>query len=399
MSTPAHSDRRAELAAAIRAIGEGAAERDFNDENPFAAVEIARKARIGALRLPVELGGYGFSIREFFATLIDLAEADAAVAHIFRTHFWFAEERLHSVNTTARARWLGEIGRGAIIGNASSEQGSSAVGSLRFSTTLTPVDGGFQLSGTKYYSTGSLFADWTSVWAMRDENTLAAVVVQTGRPGVTLHDDWDGIGLRKTGTGTSVFDKVFVSEDEVVALYPLDRPATPTYEFAFLQLYLQALLAGILRNVVSDAVALLHGRERSFAHAPAARPVDDPILQTVVGQLSATAFAAEATVLAAADALDAAFASVQDGSPSEAAAQNAIFRAAQAKVHVDEIALEAASRLFEVGGASAASRKRNLDRHWRAIRTLTLHNPTAYKAQAIGQHLINGVPFPVNGYF
>ena len=37
--------------------------------------------------------------------------------------------------------------------------------------------------------------------------------------------------------------------------------------------------------------------------------------------------------------------------------------------------------LLELGGASAASRQRNLDRHWRNIRTITLHNPVAYKAR------------------
>jgi hypothetical protein len=45
-------------------------------------------------------------------------------------------------------------------------------------------------------------------------------------------------------------------------------------------------------------------RERSYSHAPAERPADDPILQVTVGQIACNAFAAEATVLAAADALD-----------------------------------------------------------------------------------------------
>ena len=76
-----------------------------------------------------------------------------------------------------------------------------------------------------------------------------------------------------------------------------------------------------------------------------------------------------------------------------------MLRAAEAKVHVDAIALKASSHLFEVGSASAASRAKNLDRHWRAIRTLTLHNPTLYKAQAIGKYRVNQEPFPVNAYF
>ena len=118
-----------------------------------------------------------------------------------------------------------------------------------------------------------------------------------------------------------------------------------------------------------------------------------------MGELSAAAFAAESIVLAAADSIDAAAASVVNGVPDATLAQQAMQRAAQAKVHVDAIALRASSHLFEVGSASAASRQKNLDRHWRAIRTLTLHNPTLYKAQAVGKYLINKVPFPVNAYF
>lgn len=393
------ADAEAAITSVIREIGREASLRDLQDENPFAAIELIRASRFGALRVPATLGGGGLSIRELFAKLIDLAEADPVVVHILRTHFWFVEERLRSTDSAARDRWLGAVVDGQIFGNASSERGSAAVGSLKFATTLTPTTGGYALSGTKFYSTGALFSDWIGVWAALDEKTLASVVVPSRRDGVTLHDDWDGIGARKTGTGTTVFENVLVRPDEVLAVIPLDQPAKPTYEFAFLQLYLQGIIAGILRSVVTDAVALVKGRERSFSHAPTETPAADPILQQVIGELSAAAFAAESVVLAAADSLDAAYASVVDGVPDAALAQQAMRRAAEAKVHVDALALQASSHLFEVGSASAASRQKNLDRHWRAIRTLTLHNPTLYKAQAIGNYRVNQAPFPVNAYF
>ena len=388
----------ADLRATLAAIAEGAAAREANDENPFAAMELARVARIGAVRLPVALGGRGFSIRQLFATVIDLAEADPAVAHILRVHYWFAEAELLRAGST-ETPWIAELARGAIFGNALSELGAAAVGSLKFKTTLTPDATGYRLTGTKYYCTGTLFADWVNVFAAKDETTLAAVVVPTNRPGITMLDDWDGMGVRNTGSGTTIFENVEVRTEELLGTLRLDVAGPPSYEYAFLQLYLQAIMAGVMRNVVTDAIAVLKGRDRSFSHAPSARPADDPLLQQVLGQLSAMAFAAESTVLAATDALDAVAASVTAGVPDAELTTLASLRAAQAKTHVDEISLRASSLMFEVGGASAASRKKNLDRHWRAIRTLTLHNPTLYKAQAIGQHLLTGAPFPANGYF
>ncbi|WP_231967287.1 hypothetical protein [Mycobacterium sp. E136] len=65
----------------------------------------------------------------------------------------------------------------------------------------------------------------------------------------------------------------------------------------------------------------------------------------------------------------------------------------------ERLALTAAERLFDTGGASATARSRNLDRHWRNVRTIASHSPLAYKAHAAGNHAVNGVWPPANGYF
>ncbi|MCC2658006.1 MAG: soxC 1 [Panacagrimonas sp.] len=390
---------RTDFAGALREIASGAAQREAHDENPFAAIEIVRAARIGALRLPVRDGGAGHSMRQFFGAIIDLAAADPVVAHILRTHYWFVEERLREPESARRTHWIGEIAAGRIFGNATTEHGPAALGALRYQTVLTPEGEDFSLTGTKFYCTGTLFSDYVNVWASGGPEKLVSLVVPTKRHGITLIDDWDGMGARKTGSGTTKFDRVLVRPEEILLEARLDAQPPPTYEFAFLQLYLQAIMAGILRNVVADAVKLVKSRERSFAFAPAEKPADDPLLQEVIGELSAAAFAAEATVLHAAEALDAAHASLRNGIPEEALAQKASLAAAQAKVHVDRVAARASDQLFDVGGASAASKSKNLDRHWRAIRTLTMHNPTLYKAMVVGKHLVHGDPLPINGYF
>ena len=389
----------AEYATALHQIADGAAQREAHDENPFAAIDIVRAARIGALRLPVKDGGAGYSMRQFFAAVIDLAQADPAVAHIVRTHYWFVEERLREPPSARRSHWIGEIAAGKIFGNATTEHGPAAVGALRYQTTLTRDGADHSLTGTKFYCTGTLFSDYVNVWASGGPETLVSLVIPTRRHGITLIDDWDGMGARQTGSGTTKFDRVVVRPDEILLEMRLDAQPPPTYEFAFLQLYLQAIMAGVLRSVVTDAVKLVKSRERSFAFAPAEKPADDPLLQEVIGELSAAAFAAEASVLHAADALDAAHASLRDGIPDQGLAQKASLAAAQAKVHVDRLAARASDQLFDVGGASAASKSRNLDRHWRAIRTLTMHNPTLYKAMVVGRHLVHGEALPINGYF
>ena len=95
---------------------------------------------------------------------------------------------------------------GKIFGNAFSEKGSLAVGSLVFNTRLLPDRrGGFRLDGEKFYSTGTLFSDYLTVAATTDHDSVATVVVPADRTGVRLIDDWDGFGQRRTGTGTTIF--------------------------------------------------------------------------------------------------------------------------------------------------------------------------------------------------
>ena len=132
-------------------------------------------------------------------------------------------------------------------------------------------------------------------------------------------------------------------------------------------------LGGELRNAMLKLLA--DAKKRGVEVHAALYELDDPELTEALGQLGD-----KANVILA------------NGSTKKK-------KVAKVKVHLDDVAPEAATRLLELGGASAASRQRNLDRHWRNIRTITLHNPVAYKALVIGQNLLHGTPVPANAYF
>jgi len=173
-------------------IGAGAKDRDLNDENPFDQVAALKRAGFGTLRLPEHRGGAGFTVPQLFSAVIDVAHADPIVAHIFRTHFWFVEERLRTADDAGSARWLHKVAEGKIFGNAFSEKGSLAVGSLVFNTRLLPAEGGgYRLDGEKYYSTGTLCSDYLTVATTTDHDSVATVVVPADREGVRLIDDWE----------------------------------------------------------------------------------------------------------------------------------------------------------------------------------------------------------------
>ncbi|QTD99699.1 acyl-CoA dehydrogenase family protein [Streptomyces cyanogenus] len=378
-------------------VSDGAADRERHCVDPYEQLEMVRKSGLTALTLDESLGGPGGTVVDLMTFVTDLAEADPNVAHILRSHYLQPQMVRRLPPGPVRDRWAAEIRAGQIFGNATSER-DGALGTAQYATRLIPTGTGWKLSGAKYYSTGTAFADWVMVVAHLDDRRIARINVPLDRPGVEVQDDWDGFGQHRTGTGTTTFTDVAVTEDDIVQVTDPDERRVAS-EVPLMQLYLQALVAGILRSVVTDARDLLAGRTRTFDHAPSPTPAHDPVLLATIGRLASTAYAVESMVLSAAADIDEAYASERAGMPDPALFARASRSAALVQVHAGEAALAAATALFDVGGASAASRAKNLDRHWRNIRTLTLHNPASYKAIAIGDLLVNSAPLPANGYF
>lgn len=384
--------RSEQLQKLIQEIAEDA-ERRRKEEvvaHPYHAFELIKKARLGALRLPVELGGAGATIQDVFDVLIQLADADADVAHSLRYHFYAVELFLLNKDDERHKEWLKKIANGDLIGNGFTELNSLNAGLFQFETSLTEDGEGYRLNGTKYFSTGTLYAEWVDIMASDINGKTVRVILPTNREGVEVIDDWDGFGQTLTGSGTTKLNNVYVEKSEV---FEIPEDSTPFN--AHLQLFLQAVIAGILQSVVKDASKLIKTRKRTFSFAAAEKPSEDPQLLQVVGDLSSRAFAAKTIVLEAAKELDKAIQSAKDGIIDIDASHEASLRAAQAKVVVDKLALEAATLLFEVGGASATRKGAQLDRHWRNIRTISSHNPTVYKARTIGDYEVNGNKLPI----
>jgi alkylation response protein AidB-like acyl-CoA dehydrogenase len=391
--------RSSELEDLLAGIAEGESERERDRVLPFAAIDLVRRAKLGALRLPASAGGSDSTIRELFEVIIRLGEADANVAHILRNHFSVVERLVRRPRDEQGRQWQLAVGDGAIIGLATTELDSPQVGNITPSTTLTPDGDDYLLNGTKYYSTGTLYSDYVLVRAADSSGRLGATIIPVKRDGIELIDDWDGLGQRLTATGTTHFRNVRVKRQEIVFDAPDVGYGVP-YSNTFAQLFLTAIVAGIARAALRDAAALLRSRKRTFYYAPSEIPTDDPVLQQTIGQIASGAFAAETVVLAAAEALDVATDAFDAGAPDATeAAHTAALLSAKAKIVADDFAIRAGSLLFDVGGASATKKATNFDRHWRNARTLSSHNPTTFKARSIGQYVINGTLLPAKGFF
>lgn len=384
----------------LAAMAVTASRRDARVEPPDELMAQVRRLRLGAAGIPVARGGWGLGVAELFELVVDMARADPNVTHILRNHFAFVEAQLGFGDQPQVGRWVDEAVAGRLFGSASGEAGVQ-LGALRTGTKLEPDGDGYRLSGVKKYCTGAPYADWINVLAVTPAGDPVTVIIARERDGVICEDDWDGMGQRLSGTCTVVMDGVRVDPHEVLDARSSgsSAPGALSGIGSYFGLYLTAIVAGIAQSAVDEAIALLGGRERTFTHAPSELAVHDPHLLAIVGELSASAYAARHTVIAAATTLQAALGSRIDGVPDQRLATQAAVEAAQAKIVVDAIGVTAGSRLYDVAGASAVRTPVNADRHWRNARTLASHNPAVYKARAIGDLMLNDAPIPTNGYF
>lgn len=391
---PTAEDLRARFAPVLAEIAAGAVERERERRLPFAEVRALADAGFTAITVPSEHGGAGADVETLFRLLIDLGEADSNLPQLLRAHFAFANGLLLGDEEEDPSVWQRLLAGGAVFGNASHERSTARVGDL--ATTVTPDGEDFLISGEKAYSTGSIFADWINVTAQTPDGLRARVTVRREDPGVQVRDDWDGFGQQLTGSGSTLLDEVRVPASRV-RIRGASADGRPTPQTAFLQLVLLSSLVGVGRAALRDGVDFVRSRTRVYSQGSGATAAEDPLVQAVVGRLSAKLAAAEDSVLAAARALGAAQDAVirdhRDGTPgserSLALIDAAELRTVQAQLTAVENVLAVTTQLFEVGGASATSRGRALDRHWRNARTLSSHNPAIYQERAIGDRLLN----------
>ncbi len=232
-----------QLAAAFRPIfsriAQGAANREQHRILPDEQIRWLKEAGFGTVRIPREKGGWGASLPQLIALLIELAQADSNLPQALRAHFAFVEDRLNQPDSAQRDRWFQRFLDGELVGSGWTETGGVKLGEVI--TQVTPYDHGWRLNGEKFYSTGTLYADWIDVFARRSDNQGDVIaLVSTRQSAVEREDDWDGFGQRLTGSGTTRFKQAQVEQEHVYDFAERFR-----YQTAFYQHILLATLAGI----------------------------------------------------------------------------------------------------------------------------------------------------------
>ncbi|MEU6352308.1 SfnB family sulfur acquisition oxidoreductase [Streptomyces sp. NPDC047072] len=367
----------------------GASERDAERRLPRAELDRLSASGLLAVTVPAEHGGADVGAPTLAEIFRLLASADASLAQIPQSHFAYVNVIRRQGTEQQRKFFFAELLAGRRFGNAQSEAGTKHVQDIR--TRLTPrPDGSYVLDGVKHYSTGALFADWIPVLARAEEDKLHVAYVPRDAPGVTVVDDWDGLGQRTTASGTVRLEGVEVPADRVLPHHLTFEG--PQLHGAVAQLLHAAIDVGIAGGALEAAAEFVRTKSRPWFESGVDTAAEDPLLIQRFGELALQVRASEALLREAARAVDAARDDLTDDSAAEAS-----IAVAAAKVQAAQAAVEVGSALFEVSGTRSALNSLNLHRHWRDARTHTLHDPTRWKIQHIGRYVLNGTRPPRHG--
>lgn len=378
------------LPSVVAKLADGAAERELEGRLPHELFDVLRESGLTALRIPESLGGPGGSASDQVEITCALASGDSGVAHALRGHFGFLESIALDPEGETSRKFAPEVVAGKLFGGAHMEIGTPRPNIIR--TTLRREADHYRLTGQKYYATGAIYADYTSFSAVDEEGKPTGVMVPADREGVSILDDWDGMGQRLSASGSVYLDNVRIEPDELSVLRSGGGSSyARRHNAARAQLHLMAVIAGIVRNVFADAVSYVQDQARSAKHSASETARGDHFTQLAVGEIAAASHAIDTLIAETGRRLDASAAAIlgnaHDVDEVVLATQLAN---SKGQVLIGKLALQAAQQLFDTGGGSATSRKRNFDRHWRNVRTLCNHNPAALRGRVLGDYYLNG---------
>ncbi|MDR1911978.1 MAG: acyl-CoA dehydrogenase family protein, partial [Helicobacteraceae bacterium] len=360
-------------------------ERDREAKSPKYERNAIRKSGLLTFFIAKELGGSGGSWEELLAIIREFSRVDSSIGHLYAFHnYQLATVRLYGEEKQWRELHKNTVERGWFWGNALNRISKSVVATKK-------ADGSYEWNGTASFATGAKDADYLTITGGENsaEGKSLVAAIPANRAGITINDDWDNVGQRRTDSGTLTFKDVQVSADEI-----LSDPGPFTTPFSSARALIgQLVFANIFLSIAEGAfetgLNYLRGKNAKpwlASFAPSAQK--DPFILRHIGDLFVKLEGARALTEKANAQIDPLWQKAESLSQEERG--KFAVSVATAKVAATQVGLDLTNRIFEPLGARSTASVLGLDRFWRNLRTQTLHDPVDYKIYALGDWTLNG---------
>ncbi|MBK7862001.1 MAG: acyl-CoA/acyl-ACP dehydrogenase [Archangiaceae bacterium] len=365
----------AELLRAIDALGPRFAERaaEADRSGAFATANCAelKARRIYSAGVPVELGGAGLPPAELGELTRTLAHHCPATALALAMH-------QHLVATAAWRHRLGQP-TAPLLGQVAQGQRvlvtTGAGDWVQSSGSMRRVEGGYRVTAKKRFASGLPAADLLLSSAVLDEPAGAPTVVHfaipADTPGVSSAADWDGLGMRASGSDGVQLDEVMVADTQVTLQRPRDA-WHPSLN----------LMVTVAVPIISSVYVGVAERASELTRLACAASTD-PLVHARLGELLTTLFTAQAL-------LKQMFAATAPGGPApDLATADATLKAKSALSRAVRTCLDQAVALT---GGAAVLKTHLLERLWRDAQSVQFHPLAEAQQQLFSGRVALGLP-------
>ena len=344
-------------------LAQRAEKHDREASFPFDDFADLHRAGVLALPRPSALGGQGLRLDDSCRLLEQLARGSGPTALVLNMHLYNRGGGFALFRESFRARVAAAVrDEGALIASSISESGAS-LGSP--TVVARKVAGGYRVSGRKYFCTGAPLLRWFLFNARLEGferpgvSGTVVLAAERGTEGMTIHETWDAMGMRATGSHDIEFADAFIADECLIgeegAGFEGGLQSLPWYALGIASVYLG--IAGAAFDFVVEYAKgrKLHPQPRSIAHLPG--------IQFDVAEMSIALMAARAFVLKTASDLAGGAALGDELVPAVTAPQYVATRTA----------LDVVTQAMQTMGGPSIFRRHPIERLYRDVRAGTLH--------------------------
>lgn len=362
------ADRAVELAPRL------AARADEHDRSAtFATADLEDLRAVGLLGLmaPTRLGGAGATFADYVEVAMALAAASGSTALVFNMHASVTGALALTPDDVARSlgvpdshflmrdRVLASAVQGSLFVVAMSERAAGSRLS-EMSTRYRRIDGGWQLTGSKAFCSGSTHADFFIVAARAQDDVgspqVSQFLVPAGAEGLAVEQTWDPLGMRATASNDVHLCDVVVPDDALLG-------GIEGLGVVLAQVMPQWLVASYAAVYVGIAQAALDAGAQYIAQRGLTAL---PAVRARMGRADTAVAAAREVARAAAKRVD--------DAPGDPETNRWVWRS---KLLAGETAMAVAASVLEACGTGATRRGNALERLYRDARCGSLQPATS----------------------
>jgi alkylation response protein AidB-like acyl-CoA dehydrogenase len=338
--------------------------RAWDETQHFPIETIPALAALGlmGIQIPEEYGGSGMSSIDYCICIEELSRVDPALALSVAAHNGLCTAHIFMAGTEAqKRRYVEPLARGVKIGAWGLTESTSGSDAAGMRTTASRREDGWELNGSKTFTTHGRVGDVAVVMAVTDRSQgskgISAFIVEKGTPGMRPGRKEDKLGMRASDTSELLFEQCRVPAEQrlgeeghgfVDAMQVLDAG----------RIGIAALSVGLAQGAYDAALRYAEER-RAFGHVIAD-------FQAIQWKLADTATRIEAARLLT---YRAAYLKDQGARTT--------LESSMAKLYASEIAVKAADDCVQIHGGYGFVKDYPAEKYFRDVKLTTIGEGTS----------------------